>query len=140
MRDLVLVTVQWTRIDFHSDHTRAKIRARLFKTHAVFGRAYFRKMLIFEPCLFKISMNLKALFFKIYHTFWLNSMYSRSVYGSNIPLKYTGLLWYLQFYLKNFGTQRSAIWERLGCLLFQASRALALMRILFSMRYRKEMR
>ena len=81
--------------------TRAKIRASLFKTHAVLGRAYFRKMLIFELCLFKSSINFEALFFKMYHIFWLISMCSRYDYGSNIPLKYTVMLWYLQLYLKN---------------------------------------
>ena len=28
-------------------------------------------------------------------------MYSRHVYGSNIPLKYTVMLWYQQLYLRN---------------------------------------
>ena len=42
----------------------AKIRASLFKTHAVFGRACFRKMLIFETCLFKISIHFEALFYE----------------------------------------------------------------------------
>ena len=45
--------------------TRAKIRANLFKTHAV----------IFEKCLFKISINFEAFFFKIYVLFWLISIY-----------------------------------------------------------------
>ena len=44
--------------------TRAKIRASLFKTHAVFGCSYFRKMLILEPGLFKISIILMHTFSK----------------------------------------------------------------------------
>ena len=39
--------------------------------------------------------------FKIYLIFWPNSMYSRHVYGSNIPLKYTVMLLYQQLYLRN---------------------------------------
>ena len=39
--------------------------------------------------------------FKIYLIFWPISMYSRHVYGSNIPLKYTVMLWYQQLYLRN---------------------------------------
>ena len=33
--------------------TLAKIREGLFSIQAIFGRAYFRAMLIFESCLFK---------------------------------------------------------------------------------------
>ena len=53
----------------------------------------FRKMLIFEPCLFRI--------YKMYLIFWPISMYSWHFYGSNIPLKYTVMLWYQKFYLRN---------------------------------------
>ena len=87
----------------------------IYRTRAKISRAYskltrfldalifehFRKMLIFEPCLFKIYNNFEALFFKIYLIFWPISMYSRYVYGSNIPLEYTVMLWYLQLYLRN---------------------------------------
>ena len=43
-------------------------------------------------------------------------------------------------WVPNFGTQRSAIWQRVGCLLFQALRAYALMRVWFSLQYPKETR
>ena len=71
------------------------------RTRAVFGRAYFRKIFIFVPCLFKKSIDFEALLFQIYLMFWLVSMYSRHVYGSNIPLKYTVMLWYLQLHIRN---------------------------------------
>ena len=62
---------------------------------------HFRKIIIFEPCLFQIYNNFEALFFKTYLIFWPISMYSRHFYGSNIPLKYTVMLWYQQLYLRN---------------------------------------
>ena len=40
---------------------------------------------------------------------------------------------------KEVSTQLSAVWQLVGCLLLQASRALALMRILLLLQYRKEM-
>ena len=46
-------------------------------------------------------MRLFSSIFKIYLIFWPISMYSRHVYGSNIPLKYTVMLWYQQLYLRN---------------------------------------
>ena len=58
------------------------------------------KYTIFEPCLFKIYNYLEALFFKINLKFWPISIYSRYIYGSNIPLECTAMLWYLQLYKK----------------------------------------
>ena len=89
LRILFIPGKSWSlaQIDFVSKYrTRAKIRGNLFKTRG-FGRAYFRKMPIFKSCLFKISIGFKAAFFKIYLLFWLISMYSRYVYGSNIPFE-----------------------------------------------------
>ena len=67
----------------------------------LFRCSYFRKMLIFVPYLFNISINFDTHFLKICLIFWLLSMISRYVYGSNIPLKYTVILWYQQLYLRN---------------------------------------
>ena len=77
-----------------------------YRTRVKVSRAYskltqFLDALIFEPCLFRIYNNFEALFFKIYFIFWPISMYSWHFYGSNIPLKYTVMLWYQQLYLRN---------------------------------------
>ena len=82
--------------------TRAKISraySKLMRFLDALILEYFRKILIFEPCLFKICNNFEALFFNL--IFWQISMYSRYLYCSNIPLDYTVMLWYLQLYLRN---------------------------------------
>ena len=66
-----------------------------------FWTPLFSKNVYFRAVLIQNYNNFEALFFKIYLLFWPISMYSRHVYGSNIPLKYTVILKYQQLYLRN---------------------------------------
>ena len=59
-----------------------RTRAKISRAYSKFTRfldtlifEHFRKMLIFEPCLFKIYTHFEALFFKIKVIFWPISMY-----------------------------------------------------------------
>ena len=62
-----------------------------FKTHAVSERASFRAFSSHAYSKFTIILRHSFSKFILYF-----GMYSRHVYGSNVPLKYTAMLWYLQ--------------------------------------------
>ena len=81
-------------------------------------------LLLFSFLSFSMWCHLKAHFFAR----------ALSYQNPNMCAAYTSLLRLLyttgkKKWVPNFGTQRLAIWQRVGCLLFQASRALALTRI-----------